>query len=1301
MPLNTDIWYELTMEVKDGDRFRILVRNISTGAVAAEKFEYLPGYKYMPDGVTQRTWRQVAGNYTGVLEIDTSKEITPNTNIGQRVQMTDGSGSTTWNYDGRGRVISEVKVISGQSFTTSYTYNSADMPVTMTYPDGETVTMTYDSQGLMETFANLSSQSPFTYMAGTTYDAAGRLTTLQLGGSAGNPVITRQMTYYPWTDSVNGGKLHWMTAGSTSDTDSLQRLEYDYDPVGNIEWIKNYNAGLNRATLQTQYFTYDALSRLSSAEAVGGGIDQGEYPSTGYLFDPNTGNLVENGDRDIHYDDPTHPHAATSLEEDGLLQTEYSYDANGNMTSREFNGAAQQFAYDAENRLVMATGEIPAPTATASPAPTATPTPSLTPTTSLTPVPTMTRWGVETIVVPWPPTEVVMIAPMVGANLPIERTLEDSTEGPTGTATPTVTTTPIVSNTPTLTPTNYPSPTPSPTANTMLFEPSTFARKSLSLLVNSEPRFGEESGNFQIGAEGPWSYRANMTISNPGASALLAGYSVRMTLDTAALVAAGKLRADGNDLRVIWFDGTSYIQLDRVAETAFNSTTTEVWFKLQSALPAGGSDGSYYIYYGNPVAGLPPSDRANVYLVWDDFTGTTLNTSLWTGSGGVTISNGSANLPVESNLFGSLAMNSVEMVARVQVGGGNEYAWWGLEEELSTDPANFIVFEKTSDSFYGWTRSDWADNPLTIAVPTGGLTNPHTYTLRKLPDNAVWMIDGTQVGSTTENVPSVAMYASVYAYALPLTVDWVRIRLLSAVEPVVQVNLDIVTTSTPTLQATPIPTSTSTVTATSTPTTGVTTLPPTNTPTSTPTSTPTNTATRTPTATPTNTATRTPTSTPTSTATRTSTSTPTNTATRTPTSTLTNTPTNTPTFTPSATPTATQSPTPTATPTTVPPTPVPLNAVYTYDGDGNMVKSVVNNVTTYYPGRHYNKEVNGTTERTQKFYQAAGQTIAVRTNGELKWILSDHLGSTSVTANADGTWNSELRYTPYGETRYNSGLTPSDYRYTGQLQQAELGLYYYVARWYDPALGRFLSADSIIPGAGNPIAWDRYAGMGNNPIRFKDPTGHAQACADGDLAGGCGSAGVFVPKPTSTPTPGLIWKGVPTATPTITPTVTASPTSTTAPVLKPAATTPGPVYGQGPTTTPTPPPPNLEVAGDVIEDSGMVITDIVYERMLGIHIPGFIGMGIDGGAQVVRDWNNPISIYQKAARASLAMGEGQIAFAAGSAGAVLFTAASFYTGVGAGVLGATGYIVGNKYASNLMDEANNKWVYPAINQFVP
>lgn len=52
---------------------------------------------------------------------------------------------------------------------------------------------------------------------------------------------------------------------------------------------------------------------------------------------------------------------------------------------------------------------------------------------------------------------------------------------------------------------------------------------------------------------------------------------------------------------------------------------------------------------------------------------------------------------------------------------------------------------------------------------------------------------------------------------------------------------------------------------------------------------------------------------------------------------------------------------------------------------------------------------------------------------------------------------------PFGEIRYAKGNTPTDRRYTGQRKQADTGLYFYNARWYDPAIGRFISADPIIP----------------------------------------------------------------------------------------------------------------------------------------------------------------------------------------------------------------------------------------------
>jgi RHS repeat-associated protein len=192
------------------------------------------------------------------------------------------------------------------------------------------------------------------------------------------------------------------------------------------------------------------------------------------------------------------------------------------------------------------------------------------------------------------------------------------------------------------------------------------------------------------------------------------------------------------------------------------------------------------------------------------------------------------------------------------------------------------------------------------------------------------------------------------------------------------------------------------------------------------------------------------------------------------------------------------------------PTPEPLqHAWYFYDGDGNMVKGIINSITTYYPGRYYNKEVTTAGTKVQKFYFALGMTIAIRTiqsgTDELKWVLSDHLGSASMTANQDGTWNSTIQYTAYGEIRLTKGIAPTKYRYTGQLAQAELGLDFYVARFYDPILGHFTQADTIVPEPGKASAFDRYSSVQNNPIRYNDPSGH-KPCDGPGLNGKCDQA---------------------------------------------------------------------------------------------------------------------------------------------------------------------------------------------------
>jgi hypothetical protein len=149
----------------------------------------------------------------------------------------------------------------------------------------------------------------------------------------------------------------------------------------------------------------------------------------------------------------------------------------------------------------------------------------------------------------------------------------------------------------------------------------------------------------------------------------------------------------------------------------------------------------------------------------------------------------------------------------------------------------------------------------------------------------------------------------------------------------------------------------------------------------------------------------------------------TNTPSPTPPGTLTYTPT------PSQTPVQTYTPTPTASATSTSSptsTPSPLNqAKYTYDGDGNLVKSNVTaqngtETITYYVSGYYNVQVIGSNTTVQKFYTFGSQTIAIQTSlnnaqGMLNWIMSDNLNSTTVTANADGTFNFGEEIMPYAD----------------------------------------------------------------------------------------------------------------------------------------------------------------------------------------------------------------------------------------------------------------------------------------------
>jgi len=130
-----------------------------------------------------------------------------------------------------------------------------------------------------------------------------------------------------------------------------------------------------------------------------------------------------------------------------------------------------------------------------------------------------------------------------------------------------------------------------------------------------------------------------------------------------------------------------------------------------------------------------------------------------------------------------------------------------------------------------------------------------------------------------------------------------------------------------------------------------------------------------------------------------------------------------------------------------------------------------------------------------------------------KIIISDHLSSTRVILNEDGTESSSLSYYPYGE-QFNN-LTPLRPRlregaaiyqfnnryYTGQRKIPGDNLYNYNARFYNPTLGVFTQPDTV-------EGPNRFVYVKNNPISKIDPTGNA--CWDINFSTCANTASAFI-----------------------------------------------------------------------------------------------------------------------------------------------------------------------------------------------
>jgi RHS repeat-associated protein len=167
-----------------------------------------------------------------------------------------------------------------------------------------------------------------------------------------------------------------------------------------------------------------------------------------------------------------------------------------------------------------------------------------------------------------------------------------------------------------------------------------------------------------------------------------------------------------------------------------------------------------------------------------------------------------------------------------------------------------------------------------------------------------------------------------------------------------------------------------------------------------------------------------------------------------------------------------------------------------YGPDGERLSKAYNGATTWYMGGDTDMLVNGSnlTGQITTWLHPDVQ----RQGSNTAFALKDHLASNRVMSFMPGAPNNtpiKYDYGPYVQPLSSNSSTPpaitapQSKGYTNQRYDAESGLMYLHARYYDPIVGRFPTGDwwdPIRQGVDN----NRYAYAGNDPVNFSDPNGH-------------------------------------------------------------------------------------------------------------------------------------------------------------------------------------------------------------------
>jgi RHS repeat-associated protein len=276
--------------------------------------------------------------------------------IGRRTSMTDPSGSSTFGYDSRGRLVQKTSNLDEHTYSTARTFTPGGRVISITCPSGRTVDYTRNSIGKISGVSTTGSGATTTLINNLLYLPFGPSSGMSMGADNGvtnvfdelyrtiatNPGAQTERTYtYDANSNLTSINLtNDVAKDKTFSYDALNRLEHAEGPFGYIEYTYDHVGNRLTKVENNQTTTYAYASGTNRLQEI--------TRPVAFTYDAN-GNVTGIGNKVFTYNQN---HRLVRVEEDSTIIGEYVYDGLGQRVIKTADGVTTIFLFDFDGNLI-------------------------------------------------------------------------------------------------------------------------------------------------------------------------------------------------------------------------------------------------------------------------------------------------------------------------------------------------------------------------------------------------------------------------------------------------------------------------------------------------------------------------------------------------------------------------------------------------------------------------------------------------------------------------------------------------------------------------------------------------------------------------------------------------------------------------------------------------------------------------------------------------------------------------------------------------------------------------------------